>query len=83
MISVFLLKQRLKGDVVLLSAGRLLITAVEGKFTLVIRSIKFSDAGKYTVRAFNEAGESRFTATVVVKGQNYYRLYLIDCTFTT
>lgn len=56
----------------MLSAGRVLITAVEGRFTLVIRSIEFSDAGKYTVRAFNEAGESRFTATVVVKGQNYY-----------
>lgn len=59
---------RLRGDVVLAPTDRIQIIAVDGKYSLVVKNIGFSDGGKYTVRASNDAGESRFTATVVVKG---------------
>lgn len=61
---------RLRGDVVLAPTDRIQIVAVGGKYSLVIKDIGFSDGGKYTVRASNDAGESRFTATVVVKGRS-------------
>jgi len=41
-----------------------------GKHSLTISKVENSDGGKYTVRAFNDFGESRFTATILVRGQS-------------
>lgn len=71
MIPCFVVRQ--KDGVVISTSGRVAITS-GGRgdggviHSLSISKVESSDAGKYTVRAFNDFGESRFTATVLVKG---------------
>lgn len=60
---------RLKDGAVITGSDRVKITSKGGKYSLIIRHVENSDAGKYTVRAFNDFGESRFTATVLTKGR--------------
>lgn len=75
MISCFDVRQ--KDGVVISASGRVAITSGghgDGGVihSLSISKVESSDAGKYTVRAFNDFGESRFTATVLVKGWQFH-----------
>lgn len=64
---------RSKDGKVLSSAKRIKISAEDGgRYSLSISDVESSDDGKYTVRAFNDFGESRFTATVLVRGRFYF-----------
>ena len=61
---------RLKDDVVLSASKRIKISdGADGKYSFTITKVEDSDRGKYTARAFNDSGESRFTATILVRGQ--------------
>lgn len=54
----------------LISTGRIKIASdAGGGFSLSITNVEISDGGKYTVRAFNSFGESRFTASLLVLGK--------------
>lgn len=60
---------RLKGTTVLVESERLKTSVgAGGKYSLSITNVLASDDGKYTVRASNDHGESRFTATLLVVG---------------
>jgi Immunoglobulin I-set domain len=60
---------RYKGDVLLSTGGRYKIASSDGgKFSFTISSIESPDDGKYTVKASNDFGESRCTATLLVRG---------------
>ena len=60
---------RYKGDESLSEGGRIkLVSAGGGKHSLVLSNIEAGDGGKFSVRAANEFGESRCTATLLVRG---------------
>ena len=60
---------RYKGDEPLSEGGRIkLVSAGGGKYSLVLSNIEAGDGGKFSARAANEFGESRCTATLLVRG---------------
>lgn len=72
MILIICFRVRQKDGVAISSSGRVLIASgAGGRHSVSISKVEASDAGKYTVRAFNDFGESRFTATVLVRGQHF------------
>lgn len=61
---------RSKDGEVLSSTKRIqVVDGEKGRHALTISVVESSDGGRYTVRAFNDFGESRFTATLLVRGQ--------------
>ena len=65
---------RYRGDVLLSSTGRYVITVVNDEYSLTIKDIESSDAGQYTVKAISDKGECRCTATLAIKGSTCFYL---------